>query len=381
MLDSPHAIVVSDLHLNTEPREETWAALDALLARHPRAELILNGDVFELSAFPASEPAELAFERILGCHPRVGTALCEHLARGAEVTFVVGNHDAALTGISDAVYRAFRHGDRGARVAPWFVRRNGVHVEHGHVYDPDNAPLHPLADFDAACEPLGAALMRRFIVRSGAKQFAHAHDTTPVQGILRAFRLYGPRAPAMIASYFREAFKLCFEAFAGRPSERELSFVDGRARMATVAAEAGLSLEALDALWSVIPVPTHARFWSLFRRLYFDAILAGFAGGGAVGRLLLSQGGVGALLALLASGGYLLGQSPRGRYAGRPCQELNLGAHEVARITGASRVVFGHTHVEEDDGPYLNPGSFTYARGPRGYAILYGDSQAAIGRL
>lgn len=377
---SPRAIVISDLHLNAKSREETSGALERLLARHPDAELILNGDVFELSSFPASDPVEDVLQGILARHPVFVAALCAHLERGSRVTFVAGNHDAALTQLSDALARAIRHGERAATVVPWFLRRGNVHIEHGHVYDPDNAPLHPLADFQWELEPLGAALMRRFIVRSGAVDFAHAHDTTPVQGILRAFRLYGSRAPVMIASYFREAFGLCWEASHGRAAARERAFSVGQARIAQQADEQALSSERVRALWSVLPPPTHAHFWPLFRRLYFDTVFAGLAGSTALVRVALGATPA-SVLALAATAGYLWLESPRGRYPGRPVRELSTAAREVARITGATRVVFGHTHVEQDDGPYVNTGSFTYPRGERRYGVVLDDSRAEVATL
>jgi UDP-2,3-diacylglucosamine pyrophosphatase LpxH len=380
LFESPRAIVISDLHLNSEAREQTSSAFEALLARHPRAELVLNGDVFELSAFPASDPPARVFQHILSRHPRFGAALGAHLARGAAVTFVAGNHDAALTEISDTVSSTFRHGDRNASVVPWFLRRGHVHIEHGHVFDPDNAPLHPLADFASETEPLGAALMRRFIARSGAKAFAHAHETTPVQGIQRAFRLYGARAPSMIACYFQQALGLCWEASRGRAQQREVAFVQGQGRLDDVAQRQALSTDVIRALLSIAPVPTHAHFWPLFRRLYFDSVVAGLAGTGALAGVV-TRGGPAALFVLLASGGYLVEQSPRGRYAGRPCRDLEAGALDIARVTGASRVVFGHTHVEADDGPYLNPGSFTYTPGRPCYALLLDDTRAEVARL
>src|SRR5690606_16338269 len=104
--------------------------------------------------------------------------------------------------------------DRRARleVSPWFVRRGSVHVEHGHLYDPDNAPSHPLAPWSIATEPLGIALTRRFLAPNGVFAFAHAHETTPLAGLLRTFRLYGPRAPLIVYRYFATAIRLCLEA-------------------------------------------------------------------------------------------------------------------------------------------------------------------------
>jgi predicted phosphodiesterase len=69
----------------------------------------------------------------------------------------------------------------------------------------------------------------------------------------------------------------------------------------------------------------------------------------------------------------LVAAKPRRRYVGRPGAELRAAAGGVARVTGASRVVFGHTHVEEDDGVYFNLGSFTYPKAARSYGLLVDD--------
>ncbi len=96
-------------------------------------------------------------------------------------------------------------------IAPWFVRRAQVHIEHGHFYDPDNAPAHPLAEWSPETEPLGIAITRRFVRPSGAYHFSHAHDTTPLAGIAKAFRVYGARTPLIITEWFQVAAGLCKE--------------------------------------------------------------------------------------------------------------------------------------------------------------------------
>jgi UDP-2,3-diacylglucosamine pyrophosphatase LpxH len=366
---SAHAVLLSDLHLNAQPRSAVLRDLATVLQRHPHSHLVLNGDVFELSAFPAAEPLDSTLARILESNPEFATAIREHLSRGAKVTFVAGNHDAAVVGLGEAL--AARLGTATARpqVAPWFLRLGRVHVEHGHVYDPDNAPLHPLADFRSESEPLGAALMRRFITHAGALEFAHAHDTTPVQGISRAFRIYGRRAPGLIARYFGTAFALCWEAATRRPHEFALARVEGEARVSAFARNHALPFDHVESLLTTLATPTHAAFWRLFARLYFDAIFAGLAGSAALGRFLL-LGSPPALGALALASGYLAAANPKRRYQGRPCRELQLAAKEVQRITDASCVVFGHTHVVEDSSSYVNLGSFTYARGARSYGVV-----------
>ena len=78
---------------------------------------------------------------------------------------------------------------------PWFIRRAGVHIEHGHFYDPDNAPNHPLSQWDHRTEPLGVALTRRFIAPNGAMMFAGAYQVTPMAGFMQVLSEYRLRAP------------------------------------------------------------------------------------------------------------------------------------------------------------------------------------------
>lgn len=371
---SARAVLLSDLHLNAKSRESTARALQTVLARHPTCHLVLNGDVFELSAFPAHAPLESALACILEAQPEFVSSIQAHLERGAQVTFVAGNHDAGLVQLEAALAATLGTAHARPKVVPWFMRLGSVHVEHGHVYDPDNAPLHPLADFRSETEPLGAALMRRFITHAGALEFAHAHDTTPVQGVARAFRIYGARAPGLIARYFATAFALCWEAATRRGHERELAYLEGQPRVSALAVEQALSFERVETLLASMPAPTHAHFTRLFARLYFDAIFVGLAGTAALARFAL-LGSPPALGALALASGYLAAAQPKRRYQGRPCKELRTAAHEVARLTEASQVVFGHTHVEEDDGVYFNLGTFTYSRGPRSYAVLLEDDR------
>jgi UDP-2,3-diacylglucosamine pyrophosphatase LpxH len=377
---SARAILLSDLHLNANPRPSTTLALRSVLDLHPSSHLVLNGDVFEFSAFPARDQLESTLSHVLATHPEFVALVRQHLDRGSPVTFVAGNHDAGVVRLADALGATLGTATARPNVVPWFMRLGRVHIEHGHVYDPDNAPLHPLADFRSETEPLGAALMRRFVAHAGALEFAHAHDTTPVQGITRAFRIYGKRAPALIARYFGTAFALCWEAATRRGEEREVAHSEGQPRLSALAIEQALSFEHVETLLASMPAPTHAHFSRLFARLYFDAIFVGLAGAAALTGFAL-LGSPPALGALALASGYLAAAQPGRRYRGRPCRELRAAAHEVARLTDAQRVVFGHTHVEEDDGVYFNLGSFTYSRGPRSYAVLLDDDRVERAHL
>ncbi|HEY3499583.1 MAG TPA: hypothetical protein VGK73_33060, partial [Polyangiaceae bacterium] len=81
----------------------------------------------------------------------------------------------------------------------------------------------------------------------------------------------------------------------------------------------------------------------------------------------------------LAGGLYLAESQRRGRnrYEGLPIRRLRAASERVRSITGAKLVIFGHTHVAENEPGYLNPGSFTYraAKG-RPYAFVSREGRA-----
>ena len=77
------------------------------------------------------------------------------------------------------------------RVSPWFFREGGLHVEHGHLYDPDNAPAHPLV----GAPSLGVHFVEEFIAKTGAFAYLNANDGTPLELFLCAFPGTGARAP------------------------------------------------------------------------------------------------------------------------------------------------------------------------------------------
>src|SRR4051812_17109406 len=208
-------IVASDLHLSAEASAGTVRDLGRLVRDNPGHELILAGDVFNLSWEPPERSPVAAVLSLFSAFPELGATLREALSRGTPLTLLAGNHDAALMtpDLRSALLGRLELGPSAPlSIAPWFVRRGSVHVEHGHFYDPDNAPAHPLAQWTPQTEPLGIALTRRFVRPSGAYHFSHAHETTPLAGITKAFRIYGASTPLIIAKWFRVAGKLCLEA-------------------------------------------------------------------------------------------------------------------------------------------------------------------------
>lgn len=374
----PPLVVLSDVHLSHRAGPGLPRDLGRLIAAHGGHEIVLAGDVFDLShAPPSADPADSLLD-LLRPHAELRSAVRAHLSAGHRLTLVAGNHDAAAT--VPSVQRALLDWLELSRqapltVTPWFVRRGSVHIEHGHLYDPDNAPTHPLAPWSPHTEPLGIALTRRFLAPNDVSAFMHAHETTPLAGFLRTFRVYGLRAPLIVARYFATAIRLCGEA--GRQPGLDEEQVQGARSIADFARDAGLSADLLHELSVARPTPTHHDLQSTFMRLYFDRIVATLVlGSAAAAAVAGSVAGAGLAAVSAAYLGYSLSRGTS-RYTGLPERRLRDAAAHIAGATGAELVVFGHTHIEDEAPAYLNSGSFAYSRRP-GRPYLWID--AATGR-
>lgn len=371
-------IVASDLHLSAEASADTVRDLTGLMQRNPGHEFILAGDVFNLSWEAPGRSAAAAVLALLAAFPELESALRRHLSSGAALTLLAGNHDA---GLMSAEMRGALLGklelspEAALSIAPWFVRRGGVHVEHGHFYDPDNAPAHPLAEWSPDTEPLGIALTRRFVRPSGAYHFSHAHETTPLAGISKAFRIYGVRTPMIIAQWFRVAAELCLETRRrGRFAEEEAL---GEAALQKFAELVELDPEVLRVLLEEGAESTHRGFRKTFMRLYFDRVFAS-AGLLLSGAAYLAWKSRAVGVAGLLAGLYLIQSVKRtgNRYEDLPEERLRVAAARVRELTSASAVIFGHTHHVDEVPGYANSGSFGYSKQSRPYVRV--DQQGLL---
>ncbi len=371
-------IVASDLHLSAEASAGTVHDLARLMRESPSHEVILAGDVFNLSWEAPGRSAVGAVLALLEEYPELESAWRAQLSSGAPLTFVAGNHDAGMMAgdVRDALLTKLELASSAPlEIAPWFVRRGGVHVEHGHFYDPDNAPAHPLAEWSPETEPLGIALTRRFVRTSGAYHFSHAHETTPLAGITKAFRMYGAQTPSIIAQWFQVAGKLCLET--RRVGRFDAEQRAGEAALESFAALVELSPDVLRTLLEGGAEPTHRDFKKTFMRLYFDRVFAtmGLTLSGAIYLAWKSRAmGVAALLAGL----YLIQSVQRtgSRYSDLPEERLRAAALRVRELTKAESVIFGHTHHVDEVPGYANSGSFGYSRQGRPYVRV--DEHSAL---
>jgi hypothetical protein len=378
-------VVLGDLHLAHGAGFDVSSDLARLVHAHPGHEIVLNGDTFNLSHDPPTRDAAASLAVLLRGHAQLRQAWGRHLRDGAPLTLVAGNHDQAVSmpAVRAAAVQTLQvQAAAPLRTAPWFVRRAGAHIEHGHVHDPDNAPVHPLAPWCPETEPLGVALTRRFVVPSGAAHFAHAHETTLLVGLWRAFRLYGTRGPAVVAHYYRTAWQLWREA--GRQPRRAEALAQWQSQVARAAEQTGLSADVVHALIRATPRPTHQSRVATFLRLYLDrSLAAGITLAGLLAGVTL-RSAVG--LGLAGTGAAYLAASlsrSRSRYAGTLEARLRSAARQVAELTGARLVIFGHSHLPDREAPhYLNPGSFAFpVNGRRGYAYVDERGQAEARHL
>ena len=375
MLERPSAmrrmLVLGDLHLSSHTPRAVSDDLAALVRAHPGARIAVAGDFFDLSAETPRVSSDRAIEAGFAAYPHVRAALGEHLQKGGELVFLAGNHDPEL-GQPDAKARigSALALDAAARervtVSPWFFRDETLHLEHGHLFDPDNAPEHPLAIPRAS---LGVHFVEEFIAPTGAFSYLNTNDGTPLSLFFSAFRLYGPRGPYVVYKYFHAAAKALAKSGPFYLGHHEAA--RGEASMSSFLAMAGATRELADAVLSLRAAPTMRSLGDTVARLYLDrvvstvSILAG-VGMLATGRFSASAG----LVALGALGLAVSWSRGHDRYGGSVPLRLAGAGVELARATGAKLVVFGHAHVSAEGDGYANTGSFAFPRGEPGRSFL-----------
>jgi len=109
--------------------------------------LVLNGDIFDFlkMAYKGSYPRHITedisawkLDEVLRCHPQVFSALKTFLQKNGNIVhFVIGNHDADLAWPSlQTTLREHLGGNVSSVLFDFWFKREGLHVEHGHLCDP-----------------------------------------------------------------------------------------------------------------------------------------------------------------------------------------------------------------------------------------------------
>jgi UDP-2,3-diacylglucosamine pyrophosphatase LpxH len=379
----PRTIVLADIHLTKGAPPAVVSDLVRLISAHPGERIVFAGDLFDLSAEPrAHADRAAAVQEVLDVQAPFRDALARHADQDGELWFVAGNHDAEVGTPpgSAALLRALgATGEARARIrtTPWFFEDGGVHYEHGHLFDPDNAPAHPLVDGDAS---LGVLFVEEFIAKTGAHRYLNANDSPPLELFLAAFRWYGPRAPFVVYQFFEAAAVALSKS--GPRHRGAAERVAGAALEAAFAEAAGCTPAIVRALLAEAAEPTLARTRDTFLRLYLDRVSATLALGGGLGALAFGRRTLG--FSSLAVGAAIMGASwarRHDRYSGRVEATLRACAARVAEITASEVVIFGHTHVEALELPYANTGSFAFPRSGQGRPYLAIDGRSGAPKV
>jgi UDP-2,3-diacylglucosamine pyrophosphatase LpxH len=378
--------VLGDVHLSRRSPPDLGADLARLLASAAGQRVIVAGDLLDLVTDPQHADRARATAALLDAHPRLCAAFGGLLDSGGELVLASGNHDADLgrDELRPALLTAIG-ATGGARdrllVTPWFRREGAqgeVHVEHGHFYDPDNAPAHPLV---LGRPSLGQHFSTEFLGPTQAHRYLQANDHTPLELLLSAFRWHGPRAPYVVFRYFQAAFAALGRAgpfYRGADEQRA-----GAALLEPFAARVGMRAELVERMVAVGATPTLASWPATFARLYMDRVAATVLASAGAGALLLADGRPRwrrAAVTSLALGSLVMAASWLGggdRYRGSVVERLAQAAGRIAATSGARLVVLGHTHREALGERYANTGAFAWPRGAPGRPYLEIEHRAS----
>lgn len=372
-------LVVSDVHLTTHTPRAITRDLARLFDANRDARIVVAGDLFDRSAERVPTPSAID---VLDQHEGIRRALGEYIGRGGELWLCAGNHDSELAepAFQQSLGAALRLDTKARtrlRITPWLLRFGALHIEHGHLYDPDNVPAHPLA---MGTPSLGVTFVKEFIAPTGAYAYLNRNDRLPLELFVEAFTRYGWRGPHVVATYFKAAWSCLRQSGARYRPEAARAF--GNAALPAFAHEHELDVDMLHALCKKAPSSTLASFGNTFARLYLDRVAATTALLAGAGLLAGKKRMAGMGLCALGAIGLLTSWSKkRDRYGGRVPDLLRDGAALVERVTDARAVVFGHAHVPEVSGTYANPGSFSFpvndgSEGGRTYIAVGGTDDA-----
>lgn len=366
---SRRTVVLGDLHLVKESPAALVADLRALAEAHRGARLVVAGDLFDLSADYPGVSKSLALRRAFEETPRVRQVLAEHVDRGGELWLLAGNHDSAFAepaARNEVALHLGLVGDaRGrVRVSPWFLRDGPLHLEHGHLFDPDNATDHPLA---SDLRSLGVRFVEDFIAPTGAFRYLNANDGTPGKLFVSAFTWYRWRGPYVVFKYFDTAFRAVLSSGPFRDGEADAA--TGQAREAEFFSE--IADGSLRVLLGLPRRPTMGSLAATLSRLYLDRVAATCLLMAGVG--LLTAGKPRAARWAIGLGGLAMGLSwalGHDRFGGSVPERLREGADAIRRASGAELVVMGHAHRESTSEGYANTGSFAFPRNAPGRPFL-----------
>lgn len=405
-----HVAIVSDIHLGTDdptlglwmryrqaaqsPDRHLRPMLHALCAEMRRLSdttgephtltVVFNGDTFDFDApivvngrsVHHDEPRTLEnsiklLDAILADHEPWLEGVAQCLADGHRIVFIAGNHDAQLShpGVWERLSARILSAARALTPSPeqktdqkneaiaarlefrsWFYTiEGGLHIEHGHQYDPYCSFHYPTAPFHRqtqAVQPtLGSLGARLLTSRMGYfnPHVDESHERTAVSYVRHWIRYYIGSHHSLLFSWFFGSIQAFFHlvgAVDHGDETRRKAFLSSAAR------ETGVPLERLQAHSRLFAAPIEiSERIRMARELWIDRVAWFFASLlWALACALLLPGPwrwLGALLPALFTVYELI--TPKWPAAYR-WNEVSQKAPDVLRVHGAKAIVFGHTH-------------------------------------
>ena len=363
--------------------------------RHPPAgerhwHLVINGDMFDfVKVSLRPEEDELAdavqlaqtmrraqlpntpqnvvwkLSRILEIHRPLFRELARFLAAGHRVTIIEGNHDAEFyfpevrEALRQELVRLADIKDTAAagllaarlQFRSWFVAAPGrYHIEHGHQYDEFCSFEYNLAPDDRTLEqtlatPLSHRPLPYFAELLGDFS-THGVSSWSLGRILRFIGSLGPRAILkLLRLYVVVGFVLLKQAGKKRRTQLQGQERAHHAQLRQLSLDSPYGFETLTALDKLKAPPAEYSFFKMVHVFYIDRFVVGL--GTLVSTLTawLLGNPQGALVACLMG---LLTLFALARWP-KPAIRLLLrrAAAQIADVSGARFVVFGHSHAPE----------------------------------
>jgi len=350
-------------------------------------ELVLNGDVFDFDnvmQLPKSPPTRIDWlarlrglsseewmsnfkiECIIRDHPTWFAALAAFINNGNRVVFVIGNHDLELNwpSVQAKVRSAIGSDDETVlRFCQWFYLSGGdTFISHGHQYDPNCAVPDPI---DPLIEVNGHPRMRlpfgdnsaRYMLNGMGFFNPHATENFIMTGwqYVRFFLRYALIAqPLLIWTWFWGAavtLAITMRDHIHAPMRDPLLVEE---KVAAIARRSNTTPAIVRRLRALDVAPASSRPWLLLRELWLDRGLFLLGILFAAWQLILhiniavpiSPWWVLAAIFFLLPPWFLYSSKVKSSVFAKPLLDERQ-AQIIADITGAERVVFGHTHAPQ----------------------------------
>ena len=395
-------LVISDIHLGEDILEEGSLKLSEYIKRlnfelsgfirahtentesGPLWHLVINGDMFdflkvnvdlESSSKSEANPYDNTPDktvskliRIIEIHRPIFKAIAHFVRAGNRLTIIEGNHDAEL--YFDAVKETFRR-ELYALIEPesgyeyrffsekvifqnWFEARIGrYHIEHGHQYDPMCSFAHLLAPFEPSGEQLAIPIVHRAIAPFTEVLGDFSTHGLEKWGMIDYLRFSFSHSPKIIWKLAKLYFSIAFDLVAksGKKREQELFEFKQQHQEALdgLAQHTIYGLPILQELDRLKAKPAEYSWLKIFHALFLDRLLllvmlplillvSVFVFEG----LNILWAGL-ALVATVLAAVYTLNQ-----VGGSDSEEkLRESAGQIAELTGARYIIFGHSHAPD----------------------------------